>query len=195
MVNIKRIFGVGNNKTNKRETICAAVNSKRLIEFRYHGSFRAVEPFCLGVVIPSKQVNNEALLCYQVGGHDELGEPAGWKLFRLSEISDLKVIKENFAVSSRGYNPNNVTMTSVYCCVTAADEGDSKPQKEIRLVESKETEVRSHYDRTIHVALPLTHNERMRRFRFSHPSLLSKVTERVRGIGCAIMRKKWFDQS
>ena len=195
MVNIKQIFGTGNNKTNKRATICAAVNSKQLIEFHYHGGFRAVEPFCLGVVMPSKQVNNEVLLCYQVSGHDEFGEPAGWKLFRLSEISDLKMIKENFAVSSRGYNPNNVTMTSVYCCVIAADEGESKPQKEIRLVASKETEVRSHYDHTIRVAPPLTHNERMRRFRFSHPSLLSKVTERVRGIGCAIMRKKWFDQS
>lgn len=97
-----------------RASICSAINGKQIIQFYYNGGSRLVEPFCLGV---HKDTGNEVLRGYQVGGYSESGEPVGWKLFRVAEISSLVVIGKHFSGVRGGYNPNDSVMQTIYCHV------------------------------------------------------------------------------
>ena len=60
---------------------------------------------------------NEVLRGYQVGGHSESGEPVGWKLFRVAEISNLVVTDKHLTGVRDYYNPNDSAMKTIYCCV------------------------------------------------------------------------------
>ena len=55
------MFTIAKAKTRTRKLICAAINSRRIIEFYYHGGYRTVEPFCLGIVMAG-DADNESLL-------------------------------------------------------------------------------------------------------------------------------------
>ncbi|MFC1902029.1 hypothetical protein ACFLX3_03795 [Chloroflexota bacterium] len=115
-------------KTEKRMVICSAVKSRRIIEFYYHGGDRVAEPFCLGLVM-SGDADNESLLCYQVGGYCEYGEPVGWKLYRVSEIEDLKIISEVFCSDRPGYDTDNLEMKTIYCCVSTDRHDEMEPKE------------------------------------------------------------------
>jgi predicted DNA-binding transcriptional regulator YafY len=93
--------------------ICSAIESKKVIRFYYKGGFRRVEPFCYGV----STTGNEVLRAYQTGGYSESGNPIGWKLFRVSEISNLTLTDEHFDGVRPGYNPDDSAMTTIYCHV------------------------------------------------------------------------------
>lgn len=97
-----------------RTDICSAINAKKVIQFYYNGGTRLVEPFCYGV---HRDTGNEVVRGYQVGGHSESGEPVGWKLFRVAEISNLVIIDEYFAGVRDYYNPNDSAMKTIYCHV------------------------------------------------------------------------------
>jgi len=153
-----------------RAALCAAIKTRRVIEFYYHGGYRTVEPFCLGVVL-SEEADNESLLCYQVGGYSEFREPVGWKLYRASEIEDLESSRERFSSNRPGYDPDNLEMKTVYCCVTiGADEEvraapEPKIEKKMPSFEAPREPVKRY----------LTHNELMRIFRFDHPDRLPEL--------------------
>ena len=83
--------------------ICEAIKLKRIIRFNYSGGLRTVEPFCHGV----STAGNEVLRGYQTSGDSESGDPVGWKLFRVSEISNLTITNELFSGTRPGYNPND----------------------------------------------------------------------------------------
>ena len=95
-----------------REKISSAINSKQVIKFYYDGGTRLVEPFCFGV---HKSTNNEILRGYQVGGYSKSGEPFGWKIFRISEISGLLITNEHFSGAREDYNPDDTMMKIIYC--------------------------------------------------------------------------------
>ena len=95
------------------QTICSAIRSRQVIRFYYNDGFRTVEPFCYGV----STANNEVLRGYQMGGYSESGNPQGWKLFRVSNISDITVTGECFDTIRPGYNPNDSAMTTICCHV------------------------------------------------------------------------------
>jgi hypothetical protein len=92
-------------------TICSAIDSKRIIRFYYDGGLRIVEPFCYGL---SKKDSKELLRGYQVSGYSKSGDTVGWKLFRVSEMSSLTMIDEQFSGVRPGYNPNDSAMTTIY---------------------------------------------------------------------------------
>jgi len=166
---IRDMFVITRARTRIRAAICSAIKSRRVIEFYYQGGFRTAEPFCLGVVMPG-EADNESLLCYQVGGHSEYGNPVGWKLFRASEISDLEITGERFSGNRPGYDPDNLEMTTVYCCVslgTGAD-GGAEPAPKVEKMPYYETPQKP-------TPSYLTHNELMRRFRLSHPIPLPEL--------------------
>ena len=91
--------------------LCSAIHSKKVIRFYYNGGFRTVEPLCYGV----STAGNEVLRGYQTGGYSESGNPIGWKLFRVSEISLLIITDEHFDGIRPGYNPNDSAMAIIYC--------------------------------------------------------------------------------
>jgi len=166
---IRDMFVITRARTRIRAAICSAIKSRRVIEFYYHGGFRTVEPYCLGVVL-SGEADNESLLCYQIGGYSELLQPYGWKLYRASEISELEISKERFSGDRDGYDPDNLEMTTIYCCVspgTGAD-GGAEPAPKVEKMPYYETPPKP-------MPLYLTHNELMRRFRLSHPIPLPEL--------------------
>jgi len=95
------------------QMICSAIQSRQVIRFYYNGGFRTVEPFCYGV----STAGNEVLRAYQTGGYSESGNPVGWKLFRVSEISSLTTTGEKFFGIRPDYNPQDSAMTTIYCHV------------------------------------------------------------------------------
>ena len=97
-----------------RTEICSAINSKQVIEFYYDGGTRFVEPFCYGI---HKTTKNEVLRGYQISGYSESGEPVGWKLFRVDDISSLTITNEHFSGIREYYNPNDKAITTIYCHV------------------------------------------------------------------------------
>jgi hypothetical protein len=90
-----------------------AIGSKKVIEFYYDGGARIAEPFCYGI----NRKNNEVLCAYQIGGYSSSGNPEGWKLFKVSEISSLKVTDIVFDGDRKEYNPNDKRMTEIFCNV------------------------------------------------------------------------------
>lgn len=72
-----------------------------------------MEPFCYGI----STAGNEVLRGYQIDGYSESGNPVGWKLFRVSEISNFQITKTNFQNNRPFYNPNDSKMTRIYCNV------------------------------------------------------------------------------
>ena len=162
MPKLKELLNITTRKEKNRATICAAINSRCPIEFYYHGGYRTVEPFCLGLVL-SGGPDNESLLCYQTGGFSELREVVGWKLYRASEMEDITVLKEQFDGCRPGYDPDGVGMEVIYCCVTPAE---NPPTEEPLPIEKTIPEKKSEY---------LTHNELMRRFRFTHPIPIPEI--------------------
>ncbi len=169
MRTLREFLNIATARDRTRATICSAIKSRRVMEFYYHGGYRTVEPFCLGLVM-SGDADNESLLCYQVGGHSELREVVGWKLYRASEIENLGITGEHFNGDRPGYDPDSVDMVTIYCCVTPGeyDEGRVKEAPEIEPMPGYEPPQKP-------VAVFLTHNELMRRFRFSHPVPLPEL--------------------
>jgi hypothetical protein len=138
-----------------RETIRAAIKARRIIEFYYHGGYRTVEPFALGIVMYG-DADNESLLCYQTEGYNDLEKTEGWKLYRASEMEDMRVSEKQFPGDRPEYDPDDIDMSEVIECVRF-----EKPAVK------RSFYLPPRYDS----AVPgyLTHNQLMRRFRFSHP--------------------------
>jgi hypothetical protein len=162
---VREFLNITSARDKTRAAICSAIKSRRVIEFYYHGGFRTAEPFCLGVVM-SGEADNESLLCYQIGGHSEYGNTVGWKLYRASEISDLVITRERFNGDRPGYDPDNLEMATVYCSVSIGADAEY----------GAEETGKPHYETPRkQAAAELTHNELMRRFRFTHPIPLTEL--------------------
>jgi len=105
--------------------LCTAIDSGHRVECHYHGGLRLLEPLCCGVIAPG---NIEVLDCYQVSGYSEIDEPTGWKLFRVSEISSLKITEEPFSANRPGYHPDYSSMTAIYCRVSVDSKDEPPPE-------------------------------------------------------------------
>ena len=77
-----------------RAEIVNAIAEKRIVELRYHGYARIVEPHAYG----RDKNGDEVLRCYQVSGGSDSGERTGWKLLKVSEVYSSDVLKQHFAV-------------------------------------------------------------------------------------------------
>ena len=114
------------------------------------------------------EADNESIWCYQVSGYSEFGDSVGWKLFRYTEISNLKVTGEYFTDARPGYDPNKLGMTTI-CCSVSLNRGDESEQKNTTVLVQSSKREGSSYDRHETCAVSSQkHNEHMRRFRLSH---------------------------
>ena len=72
--------------------IIEAIRSRRLLEFRYHGGKRVVEPHSYGL----DKRKREVLCAYQIEGASRSGQRQGWKNFVVRELSELRVDARHF---------------------------------------------------------------------------------------------------
>ena len=90
--------------------ICAAINGRQLLELRYHGFSRLVEPYAYG-----RDKTGDALLrCFQVSGGSESGQSSGWKLLKVAEVFAIHKDKHSFSPRPE-YRRADKAMVFTYC--------------------------------------------------------------------------------
>lgn len=96
----------------KRDLLCRAINGRTLVQFRYDGRTRIVEPFCCGL----STAGNYVLRGFQIRGSDKT-KPLCWRLYELSEMSQLNSTQHVFTGKRAEYQPNDSAMTEIFCCI------------------------------------------------------------------------------
>jgi predicted DNA-binding transcriptional regulator YafY len=90
-------------------TICQAIEQMRILEFRYKGTLRTVEPHTLGY---SKR-GILTLCAWQLAG----GSAEAWRDFHVDLIDALALTAEHFDGPRPGYNPCPTTLTNLVCTI------------------------------------------------------------------------------
>ncbi|WP_406626127.1 hypothetical protein [Acidovorax sp. SDU_ACID1] len=94
----------------KQPLLAEAINKRQLVELRYSGWSRSVEPHTYGV--DSK--GEEKLLCWQISGGSDSGERQGWKLLNISDIRATTMSEVSFPNSRPGYARDKPPMRRIY---------------------------------------------------------------------------------
>lgn len=94
----------------KRDLLCRAISDKHLVQFKYDGRTRIVEPFCCGI----STTDNFVLRGFQIRGTEKT-KPLCWRLYELAEMSQLSVSQYAFKGKRSDYNPEDSAMTEVFC--------------------------------------------------------------------------------
>ncbi len=179
MPSLKKMLKIGISREEKRVTICNAIHQLRAIEFYYHGGYRTVEPFALGIVLPG-DADNESLICWQTGGFSEMLEVVGWKLYRVSEMEDIVILGDHFTGERPNYDPDNIGMVQVICCVRPIRKRETVAEPTpVPTIESSPVPPEPHPPVPKPVVIYLTHNELMARFRLAHPIPIPELSTRI----------------
>lgn len=94
----------------KKDLICRAITGKLLVQFKYDGRSRIVEPFCCGITTAGTYV----LRGFQIRGSDKT-KPLCWRLYELAEISQMSVTQHGFKGIREDYNSEDSAMTEIFC--------------------------------------------------------------------------------
>jgi hypothetical protein len=92
--------------------ICQAIEQRRLLELRYHGFSRMVEPHVYG----EDKKGDEVVRCYQLAGGSGSGERAGWKLLKTKEAVVVHMAETRFEPRPE-YKHNDKVVVKVFCQV------------------------------------------------------------------------------
>jgi hypothetical protein len=95
----------------QRTIICEAIRKRLLLEFRYGGLPRVVEPYCHGVSARGVEV----LRAVQVGGSSNSGGFGYGKLWTVEQITALRITAETFPADDPNYDPEDSGMNSIHC--------------------------------------------------------------------------------
>jgi len=71
----------------KTMQLIEAIHQKKIVEFRYEGRTRVVEPHTVGVLTTGRP----GLRAYQVGGYSESGTQPPWRLYQVDKMGGLVV--------------------------------------------------------------------------------------------------------
>jgi hypothetical protein len=93
-------------------TICKAVDERRVLELRYHGYSRIVEPHVYG----QDKKGDEVVRCYQLAGGSDSGERAGWKLLKIKDAVVVH-LAETLFVPRPEYSRNDKVVMNIFCQV------------------------------------------------------------------------------
>ena len=94
-----------------QKIICQAIEERKLLRLVYDGHERIVEPHLVG----QKRTGNDALSAWQVGGYSKTNRQPPWRNYLLHRISHAEIIDQTFEQARPGYNPNDKTMSHIYC--------------------------------------------------------------------------------
>jgi len=73
------------------DQLLSAIGRRRLIRFEYHKLPRVAEPHDYGVINGVEQ-----LLVYQVGGESRSKKLPDWRLVRVAEVKQLRILDKRF---------------------------------------------------------------------------------------------------
>lgn len=90
-------------------TLVNAIKKMKMLELRYHGYSRLVEPHAYGC----DKDGVEILRCYQTSGGSNSGENVGWKLLKVREALSLHEIETTFSLR-RDYKRNDKAMIQFF---------------------------------------------------------------------------------
>jgi len=90
--------------------ICQAITDRKVIELRYSGYSRIVEPYAHG----RSQNGEDIFRCYQLSGGSESGERVGWKILKVCDVSALHITDTHFTKRS-DYRRGDKAMEVIYC--------------------------------------------------------------------------------
>lgn len=76
-----------------------AIEDRHLLQFRYDGFTRVVEPHAFGV----SNRGRYTLRAYQVDGGSESGQSQGWKLFHVADMDSIIVTARHFEAPRSDY--------------------------------------------------------------------------------------------
>lgn len=96
----------------KKDLLCRAINGRMLVQFKYDGRSRIVEPYCCGI----STAENYVLRGFQIRGSDKT-KPLCWKLYELSEMSQLSITQHVFNGKREEYKANDSAMAKMFCCI------------------------------------------------------------------------------
>ncbi len=113
MVTRPAFLSAAPNKT-AAELIRQALLERRVLQFKYHGYSRRVEPHALGRVSGDRP----ALLGWQVSGGSASEPPPGWRTFVLADIKSLKLMHPTF-VPRPDYRPETTKLKPIEAEVAA----------------------------------------------------------------------------
>lgn len=91
--------------------ICEAISRHEILEVRYHGGTRWLEPHIYGY---NENTRQEILSGYQIAGYSLSDSPLGWRTFVVDDLHDLKNLHMNFKPRT-GYNPEAPGFTVIFC--------------------------------------------------------------------------------
>lgn len=90
-------------------TIAQSIAQNRVLELRYHGYSRIVEPHAYG----RDKDGDEILRCFQTSGGSESGEKVGWKLLKVRDVFSLHLTRDTF-LTRREYRRNDKAMAYIF---------------------------------------------------------------------------------
>ena len=90
--------------------VCLAINERRVLELRYHGYSRIVEPHVYG----EDKNSDEIIRCFQLAGGSESGERAGWKLLKLRDALVVHLAETRFEPPP-DYRRNDKAVRRTFC--------------------------------------------------------------------------------
>lgn len=93
----------------RTEKLAEAIHQKKVVEFRYEGRTRVVEPHAVGVMTTGRP----GLRAYQVGGYSESGTQPPWRLYRVDKMGGLVVTSKTFPGPRDGYRRGDPIFASI----------------------------------------------------------------------------------
>lgn len=97
----------------KKDLLCRAIAGKLLVQFKYDGRSRIVEPFACGI----SSTENYLLRGFQIRGTDKT-KPLCWRLYELTAMSQLNITQHGFRGDRQEYNPDDPTMNKIFCRIS-----------------------------------------------------------------------------
>ncbi|MBL7872113.1 MAG: hypothetical protein JNM78_10905 [Cyclobacteriaceae bacterium] len=91
------------------QTLIDAIKNRLLLQMEYDGGTRIVEPHCYGITTKG----NPALRAYQIDGFSSTSQ-MGWKMFDMSNASNVVLLDKKFSGSRQGYKRNDKGMSKIF---------------------------------------------------------------------------------
>ncbi|HEY0865461.1 MAG TPA: WYL domain-containing protein [Lacunisphaera sp.] len=95
-------------KKTADELLRQALSERRVVQFKYHGYSRRVEPHALGRATGDRP----ALLGWQVSGGSASEPPPGWRTFVLADITEPRLTRATF-VPRADYRPETTKLKPI----------------------------------------------------------------------------------
>ena len=92
---------------------CEAIAKARRLALTYAGHDRVIEVHVAGYT----RQDEPLMRAWQVRGGSESGEPVGWKMFRMQDVSTMRLTAERSLAPRPDYEPSDPAIVRIVCQV------------------------------------------------------------------------------